>query len=323
MNTFLRQAFTRIKPYLRWLVLGGILFFLVKTIKDRWQDAIAIRIDHSGWMLLAIAFGFTLIAHMWSGCVWGWILREFNQPAKLLWSIRTYLKTNIAKYLPGNVWHYYGRIKAAQDVGASFGIATVSVLLEPLLMAAAALAVALICAPQGNIGIRLPFLCGLLVAFHPRILNPILNYLAKVKGKKKGQNSPEPQTQRVKRYPLIPLLGEIGFVGLRGTGFLFVVFALYSLSIEQIPAVLSAFCIAWLLGLVVPGAPGGIGVFEATAIALLEGTLSSGLIISIVILYRLIGTLAEALGAGLAWLNERWLVSRARSATHSFKDLDT
>jgi len=41
------------------------------------------------------------------------------------------------QYLPGNVWHY-GRISAAVKAGVSGSAATLSVLLEPLLMAAAA-----------------------------------------------------------------------------------------------------------------------------------------------------------------------------------------
>jgi len=70
--------------------------------------------------------------------VWTWILYELNQPVSSSQFIQIYLKTNIAKYLPGNVWHYYGRITAAKTAGVSGSAATLSVLLEPLLMAAAA-----------------------------------------------------------------------------------------------------------------------------------------------------------------------------------------
>jgi uncharacterized membrane protein YbhN (UPF0104 family) len=77
------------------------------------------------------------------------------------------------------------------------------------------------------------------------------------------------------------------------------------LELSQIPLLLGAFSLAWLLGLVVPGAPGGLGVFEATAIALLEQRLSPGLLISAIALYRLVSILAESAGAGLAWLDEQ------------------
>jgi uncharacterized membrane protein YbhN (UPF0104 family) len=67
---------------------------------------------------------------------------------------------------------------------------------------------------------------------------------------------------------------------------------------------LSAFNLAWLSPIVLPAAPGGIGVFEATAIALLNQPFSTGVVLSVVALYRLISILAEATGAGLASLHE-------------------
>jgi glycosyltransferase 2 family protein len=69
--------------------------------------------------------------------------------------------------------------------------------------------------------------------------------------------------------------------------------------------IFSAFSFAWMLGLVVPGAPGGIGVFEATAIALLNSQIPTGTIIGGVALYRMISILAEVSGAGLARVKTR------------------
>jgi len=80
-----------------------------------------------------IALGVTLCAHLVGGC--GRILYELNQPVTSSQFVQIYLQTNIAKYLP-NVWHY-GRISAAVKAGVSGSAATLSVLLEPLLMAAA------------------------------------------------------------------------------------------------------------------------------------------------------------------------------------------
>jgi uncharacterized membrane protein YbhN (UPF0104 family) len=305
----LKSVITALKPYLRWFILGGTLFFLGSTLKTHWQEVITLRIDSIGWMRLAIASAITLLAHIWSGWVWGWIIREFNQPVGIPWSIRVYLKTNIAKYLPGNVWHYYGRINAARGVGIPSGISVLSVLMEPLLMAAAAFLIALGCSFQANVGWQFFLLLPVLVGFHPRLLNPLLDYFAKLKGKiKKVKTAAEQEEQpiRVKRYPLIPLFGEMGFVVLRGAGFLMAMSALYPLRFTEIPLLLGVFSLAWVVGLLVPGAPGGIGVFEATAIALLEQHISPGIIISTVILYRFIGTLAEAVGAALAWLYERF-----------------
>ncbi|NES94480.1 MAG: UPF0104 family protein [Desertifilum sp. SIO1I2] len=316
----MKKILSRLKPYLRWVILGGTLFFLAKALKDNWREVAAIRIEPAGWAALTLALGVTLLAHIWSGWVWGWILQTFKQPVSNVWAVMVYLKTNIAKYLPGNVWHFYGRIKAVTGLGASLGVATLSVLLEPLLMAAAALLIALIGSQQLNWGLQLLALVAVLGGIHPRVLNPILDYLKRVKGKVSQSTRSEtadpsltevpPEkaqeaSYQLKRYPLLPLLGEVGFVGLRGVGFVLTFLPFVNLSADQVPSIMSAFSLAWLLGLVIPGAPGGIGVFEATALALLDGQFSSAILLSAVALYRLISVLAEAAGAGLVWLDER------------------
>ncbi|MBD2089697.1 UPF0104 family protein [Microcoleus sp. FACHB-1515] len=287
---------TRLKPYLRWLILGATLFFLLQVLRSHAQEVAAIRLDRSAVEMLAIALAVTLIAHIWAGCVWSWILQDLKQPASASWGIKTYLKTNISKYLPGNVWHFYGRISAAKSAGIPIAAATLSVFMEPLLMATAALVVALI----GNVThwawSLLSLAIGLAIV-HPRCLNPLLSRLQRSKG--------TGEQWQLQHYPLRPFLGELGFLLLRGTGFLLTLLALTRFDPMQIPRLLGAFSWAWLLGLVIPGAPGGLGVFEATAIALLDGLLPTAIVLSVVALYRLISVLAEAIGAGVAWLIDR------------------
>ncbi|MBD3882316.1 flippase-like domain-containing protein [Phormidium tenue FACHB-886] len=304
-----KSFFSRLKPYLRWVILGSILFFLVSALKQHWQEIAAIRISARGYIHLAAGFGMTLIAHVWSGWIWSWILHELGQPVRGLWSVLVYLKTNIAKYLPGNIWQFYGRIVAARHAGFSIAPVTLSVLLEPLLMAAAALAIALLGIQQGNWGWQLLVLCAVLVGIHPRILNPLLGIVSRLK---KSQNAVE--GFHLKRYPLLPLLGEAGFVLLRGIGFLLTLAALSPIAPAQIPFLISAFSFAWMLGLIVPGAPGGIGIFEATALALLRNQFPPGIILGGVALYRLTSILVEAIGAGAAYAIEKTVPIQARAS---------
>ncbi len=294
----------------RWFLFGGIIFFLAKTLKDHWQEVRTLEISSATLALLTVALGITLIAHIWSGWVWHLILQAIGQPRDGRWTTMIYLKTNIAKYLPGNVWHFFGRVRALQASGSSTGAAIVGVVLEPLLMAAAALGLAAISfsITVANdwrlLIVSLGALAAMLVAIHPRFLNPILQKLGKAKARSQGLTVIT-STLRLQAYPWRSLLGEIGFVALRGLGFLMTLVALESLKPSQFFPIFGAFSIAWLMGLMVPGAPGGVGVFEAVAIAILGNQLPSGLLISAVALYRLISTLAEALGAGLIWLEER------------------
>ena len=301
------------KQFLRWIILGGTLFFLGKALKDNWIEVTAIRIDDVGWAIMAIATGVTLLAHTWAGWIWTWILQELNQPVSSPQFIQVYLKTNIAKYLPGNIWHHYGRIVAAKNANIPTGAATLSVLLEPLLMLAAALIIIVLCSSQftaANTTLVLQILQFLslavvLGAIHPWFLNPVIRFLYKLKAKKSAATTQPTIPFSLKSYPLRPLLGEVGFMGLRATGFILTMFALSSLNANQIPLLFGAFSCAWLLGFVIPGAPGGLGVFEATAYELLRHHFPAALVFSAIALYRLISILAETAGAALAWLDER------------------
>jgi len=110
------KAFLPLDDFGRNAVFSG------ESPKDHWQEVAAIRIDVVGWATLA-THGCYLLAHLvW--VVWTWILYELNQPVSSSQFIQIYLKTNIAKYLPGNVWHYYGRITAAKTAGVSGSAAT-------------------------------------------------------------------------------------------------------------------------------------------------------------------------------------------------------
>lgn len=301
MQSFL----SRLKPYLRWLIFGGTLFFLAKRFKDNWQEIVAVHISQTGWMFLALAIGVTLFAHIWSGYVWLLILREFRQSVRQRWGLQIYLTTNIAKYIPGNFWHYYGRIRAVKQSGITVQVATLSVLLEPVLMASAALSLALISYQNQYWALQLCCLIAVVVGIHPRILNPVLKRLETLKFKKQSVDSVPTLPCQLQRYPLKPLLGEVGFVGLRCCGFVLTLLALSPLRFDHLPMLLGSYSLAWLVGLIIPGAPGGLGVFEAMAVALLGQQFSAGILLSAIAFYRLVSIIAETVGAFFAEVDAR------------------
>jgi len=306
----MKSVWRRCKPLLRWFIVGAALFFLGTVLRQHWQQVMAIQMTALGWGGAAIALLLTLLAHITAGWVWGRTLQDLQQSIQPAVLIQAYLQTTIAKYLPGNIWHYYGRIQAATTSGVALEVATVSVLLEPILMLAAGLLVAILgsqpLAAQsglGLLGLQWLVLGAILVAIHPRRLNRLIRLLAKAKQTALQGEIPQFGGDYLQRYPLIPLLGTVGFVLLRGSGFMLTLLAVSPIALAQMPIILSAFSLAWLLGMIVPGAPGGLGVFEAIALSLLSPLFSPALLLSAVALYRLISVLAEATGAGLAWLS--------------------
>jgi hypothetical protein len=71
-----------VKPYLRWMILGGTLFFLAANFRKHWQEISEIDITSTGWTYLGLALIVTLSAHVWSAFVWLIIVKEFKQPIR-------------------------------------------------------------------------------------------------------------------------------------------------------------------------------------------------------------------------------------------------
>jgi uncharacterized membrane protein YbhN (UPF0104 family) len=330
----------RLKPLLRNCILGATFLFITKAFVTHWREIALVKIRAESFPLLVIALGITLLSLMFAGGVWRLILREFRQPASAAWAVQVFLRTNIAKYLPGNIWHFWGRISAAKNAGIVPKFAILSVVLEPLLMAVAGLLLGSICLGRINWFLRIFCVAAILIAIHPRLLNPIVLFVERLKLSKSNKadardgklddgklddaksagdrlnsnvdtvfnvkqkasfvKSKLKKNLPVKRYPVVPLIGEMCFIGLRGSGFLLTVIALIPVHFSEIPNLFGGFCFAFVAGLVVPGAPGGMGVFEATAIALLSDRFSVGIILSAVALYRIISIIADVSGAVLA-----------------------
>ncbi|WP_299493387.1 lysylphosphatidylglycerol synthase domain-containing protein [Acaryochloris sp. IP29b_bin.137] len=295
-------------------LLMAILAFLGQASYENWQAIARIRITLSAWASFAIATGITLFAFTWTGWVWGWILEDLGYPVSQIWATQIYLTTNIAKYLPSNLVHLYGRTLAAKAVGIPFTTASLSVILDTLLMISAGLILGLLSVARGGLWSAGLGLLTALIVVHPRVLHFLIRRLTSLRAV-----IFQPQSHRsansfpLKRYPWRPLLGEVGIIVLRGLGFTLTVQALTPVEIEAVPRLISIFSIGWLLGFITPGVPGGVGIFELTVSQLMirsealteASTLSYGLALGSVALYRLMNTIAEALGAGLAWLDAK------------------
>ncbi|KAI9134870.1 lysylphosphatidylglycerol synthase domain-containing protein [Acaryochloris sp. CCMEE 5410] len=278
--------------FVRWGILGATLIFLIKTLLSHWQDVKALELQQQAWLYGGAAFAIALFAQLWLGILWCWILAAFKHPLPKRWAIITFLRHTLAKYIPGSVWHLYGQVKAAQKKGLGLELATLSVLLEPLFVIAAAIGLALW---NTSYGLWLGALLGvILLILHPRVLNFLWQQVRKLKGK-------QVSSVKMQYYPLRVLLGAIFFMVLRGLIFILIVLAFTPINWSALSPLMSGFSMAWLLSLVIP-TPAGMGVFEASAIDILHPYLSPGLLLAAVAIYRFINVGAEMMGAGCAYL---------------------
>ena len=299
-----------LRPWITCFTLGFVLVALV----SHGHQLLQLNLDIQGWLWLLLGVGLNVLSVVVNGVAWGGILRWRGLQPRLLALVSLYVSTNLRKFLPGGIWHLAARVQALRGpeapLAAPIGtaMALVVTLLDPLLAAVAALALVSLGGWQNGLGLLtlLPLLMLL-----PRWLNPLLLRLERQRASQLGLSSELDQelggggADQLRAYPWQPLLGQLAFVLLRFAGFYCCVWAFDLQGTVESVTWLACFALAWTVGLVVPGAPGGFGVFETALLVRMRDVLPPSQLLAVALSYRLMVTLAELLAAGLVSLDDQ------------------
>lgn len=272
---FLGQQLWSLRAQLAdWSPRPGFLLVLIGLIVGYWLAC----------LLLTLGFN-TLI--VWLG----------RRQIGLLNTHSVYGKTQLARYLPGNVLHFAGRYAWGRQQGYSHAVLASATLFEIVGMlgmasAFAALGVLFTGLEHGLLspGYLVIGLCGPLAV----ILG--FGWIAPRLARRKGLDLPVAGIRDTLRGLALPLLAYGGYV--LALSALFGWLALTEaaeLDWSQVPALIFGFSIAWLAGFVVPGSPGGIGVREAVLAVALGPIVGSAEIIVLGLVFRVVSTLGDAL----------------------------
>jgi len=297
----------RLPGGLRPWVGGACVVLLGLALVTHGREVLALAPDRRGWGLLMLGLGFTSVAQWSNALAWWGVLGWLGCAEPMADVLPLYVRTTPLKYLPGGVWHLLGRLRWLQARGRPGRQALVAVVLDPLLMAVAALALVPFGGLQGGLGLVSPLA---LLLLRPRWLQPVLQRL--IAGKRRLLQDPASEGALLAPadWPWTPLLLELPFLGFRFAGF---ACCLLSFSAAVPPGWgpwLGSFALAWTAGLVVPGARGGLGVFELVLLARLRGAVPTAELLAVLVSYRLISVLAEGLAAAAALLDDRLAAAR-------------
>jgi len=312
-----------------WVGLASFGFVLA-ALAANLRALLQLSLDSQGWWWLLLAVGVSLLSLVVNGLAWGVGLRWLGLRPRWSATVLLFLASNLRKYLPGGIWHLVARLRALQSSGQdgpaagdplpaplATGQALVAVLLDPLLMAVAALALLPVGGWQAGLG---PLGVLPLLALAPRWLAPLLDRLERRRAAQLQRRGllepgqiPSPQL-RLPGYPLLPLLAELAFVLLRFAGFACCVQAFDVAFTIPWGSWLAGFALAWTAGLVVPGAPGGLGVFEAVLLLRLGVSVPEAPLLAVALSYRLVTSLADLVAAGTARLDGGLLALAAAPA---------
>lgn len=299
-----------------WITLAS-LGFVMAALRGNARPLLQLGLDPQGWLWLVLGVGFSLLSVVVNGLAWTVLLRWLRLRPRWEASVSHFMTTNLRKFLPGGIWHLAARVQALRsgtggvELPLSAARSLLVVVLEPLLAAIAALALVGLGGWQGGLGLAALLPLGLL---NPRWLEPLLSRLERRKARDLAVELGQSEASALATgappaslpgYPWPPLLAELAFVLLRFAGFACCVWAFdLQLSLPWVTW-LSGFALAWTVGLVVPGAPGGLGVFEAVLLLRLGGGLAAAPLLAVALSYRLVATLGDVLASLLADLDDR------------------
>jgi glycosyltransferase 2 family protein len=249
------------------LALLGVIFITFKLISSANQLGFE-KFHLTQWIFILALSVMYAMANSFLALAWHALLQKFNLSIDWKWAVYIYGKTQIIKYVPGNIFHLASRQAEGQQAGLPAIPLAKTTMWEIICLASMALPFAPILLTQFGFTIILSGIIALI------ILGAIgFSWL--------------------KAHPLLLKASAYYFVFLLCSGLVFYSLALCftDISLQDwrllfiFPAI---FIIAWLVGFVTPGAPAGVGVRELTLIFLAKSYLPEAEVLTLTIFSRFV-----------------------------------
>ena len=276
--------------------LSSLLYFCIYFFYNIDQISFDINLEKNGIDLL-ISFIFCVLSIYLNAYAWKYIVKWFGEEFNNNNLVSFYVLTNVLKYVPGGIWHFVERFNFIKRISNS-QIALYSTLIEPYFM----LSGSFLLASLGVIFSPLYFFLILpLVFLNRKLIYLVLKKLGSLKGKVfevlRLANSKDQfgRINIISFFPLRALFLEIGFVLSKFIGFYICLNTFYTNNNLNIIYLLAVFSLSWSIGLVVPTAPGGVGVFEAFLLFFVGRIIPQNVILVSLIYFRIISTSADLL----------------------------
>lgn len=281
------------------LGVGALLYALFST----WGE-----LNYVAWEFrpLPIFAAFACLFAVDFGVAGLWVLtcRGMGGRIKMRQGVRIVLLSNLGKYLPGKVMHVVSQVMLASARGVPPAIGVTSILVELALSLMGACVVSLFSLSvllegysSSLIWIAVLGIPVGLIVLHPFFLRRLLSIAARALPAARGQELPE-----LARYPVILYL----FAGYTLSWVMMAV-AQYAVAASIVPVDLAylatmggVVAVSYLVGLLVPFAPAGLGAREGVTILMLSKFMPLPAAIAASIVYRIASITADACAAALA-----------------------
>ncbi len=299
-NNFVFRMFSKLN--IKFLITLICFVFIGTSIYGNFESLSnqEIATEDILWLLLGVLF--SVLSIIINAYAWKFLINNIGCNTNKINIVKLFLSTNIYKYFPGGIWHFVYRYNTLR-LEFSTEKSIESILLEPLLM----LVAASIFIPFGGFNIFVFFICwSSVLLFLPAFRGFIIKRLRAKKAtlfinnkhiEDSDLTQSNPSISRRMFYPYKPLFVEIIFILFRFLGFSCCINAFSIGSLISQGELISSFSLAWIIGLIVPAAPGGLGVFESVILVNLGSHLPEAPLLASLLCYRLVSTISDILAA--------------------------
>ncbi len=228
---------------------------------------------------------------------------------------RIWMQSNIGKYLPGNVFHYVGRFTLSHQEGINSAPTILGIFSEVILLSIAAILLTLpfYFAESDSLLENFPQLSSLNSVILIFLLTCVLAALViffVVKGKrtflKTSKLNPidiKTSAKLVASVSLVPLFCYLLIFSIAGLTAQAIITNFWHSPVNITTTLLiSAYAVSFMVGFLLPGAPGGLGVRELALVSILTPYLGFSESFSLALTLRICSFLADFLGASISFL---------------------
>ena len=207
-------------------------------------------------------------------------------------SFEVYGRSQIAKYVPGNIFHFFGRQLLGRDKGWRQTAIALASVVETLLLGSSAAALVLLFGALNRPALfdvvpPLVLALGVVVAVAAPLI--LLRHGARLPGLRRLTGLRDAES--LGRGPAVWrafMIYTVFFLATAAVYWVLIDLVVGEASVDLLPGVATAFVSGWLLGNMTPSAPGGIGVREAVMLPQLSALLGEPQAVVIVIMFRLV-----------------------------------
>ena len=286
-----------IKTFKNIFFLISIFYFTYYLIFNRKDISFEIK-EEIYYFYIFVSLIFCIFSIYFNGLAWKNIINWFGKSLRKNNLISFYILTNSLKYVPGGVWHFVERFTFLKDK-ADEELAFCVNLIEPYFMLTSSLLLTSLGVIYNPLFLLFIFPS---IFLHRNLIYLIIIKIQSLKNKSIGifklnytKNQFEKKIRIKSSFPLQILSIEILFIIFKFFGFLFCFYIFNNVSNVDYLFIFIIFCLSWSLGLIIPAAPGGIGVFEGCFLFLIGENYSQSSLIMSLIIFRFISSSADLL----------------------------